>query len=319
MSRIHPNNFKTTLAADCSNVATTITLTDNLPTIAAGEYIVITVTDNVNYELFKIDSNSGAPTYTIVSRGIEGTSAQNWVTGQQVSIRVTKGSIDDKQDLLDNVTPSTVTLVAGDAILIKDASDSNKFKQALASDFTALNALEKIGVATASSSTELTFTGLGNYLKITFVFSDLLISTDGVGTANSGLYLQTSTNNGSSYDSGASDYAWTQAVGHAGGSGANPSYVNGTTQIVCIQNGGSYGLDKDTGGGIYGEVDLYNPTGTSYRFFKIQLVYMQNQGSCAHVFGSGVRKASSDVDAVRFYTSTGNWVSGTITAYGLKK
>lgn len=128
MSRIHPNNFKTTLAANCSNVATSITLTDNLPTIGAGEWIVLTISDNTDFEILRIDSNSGAPTYAIISRALEGTSAQSWVTGQQVSIRITKGSVDDKQDILSGASLTSVTVTATDKVIIQDDSDSDNIK-----------------------------------------------------------------------------------------------------------------------------------------------------------------------------------------------
>lgn len=128
MSRIHPNNFKTTLAANCSNVATSITLTDNLPTIGAGEWIILTLSDNTNFELMKIDSNAGAPTYAIDSRALEDTSAQSWTTGQQVSIRVTKGSVDDKQDILSGLTIATATVSPTDKVIIQDDDDSDNIK-----------------------------------------------------------------------------------------------------------------------------------------------------------------------------------------------
>ncbi len=139
MSRIHPNNFRTTLAANCSNVATSITLTDNLPTIAAGEWIILTLTDNTNFEILKIDSNSGAPTYSIVSRALEGTTAQSWTTGQEASIRITKGSVDDKQDILSGASLTSVTVTATDKVIIQDDSDSDNIKTVTAQEIADLS------------------------------------------------------------------------------------------------------------------------------------------------------------------------------------
>ena len=118
MSRIHPNNFQTTLAATLDDTDTTITLTDNLPTIGAGNYVVLTVTDGTNFEMLSVNSNSGAPTYTIVDRALEGTTATTFASGKSVSIRITKESVDEKLAILDGLRLETKTadysLVADD-------------------------------------------------------------------------------------------------------------------------------------------------------------------------------------------------------------
>lgn len=324
MGRIHPNNFRTTLASGLSDTDTSITLSDNLPTLAAGEYIVLTITDNIDYELLSIDDNTGAPTYTIASRGLEGTSAANWSSGAQVSIRVTKGSIDDKQDLLDTAILSVVSLDTGDNILIKDDSDSDKLKQVSASDFIALSPLVKIATATASTSSALTFTGLGNYAQIIFVFNDITVSLDVSTGVFTGILMRTSTNNGSSYDSGASDYNYLGSAANAGPTSSMTAWnSNGADAIRLIHSSGNYAPGTATGSGVHGEVKLYNPSGTSvYKAVHSTLTYIQNSnqgGNFAHAFTSGMRKSTSDIDAVQFLPSQGTFVSGTITAYGLKK
>lgn len=321
--RKHPNNFKTTLNGSISDSDMSLTLTDSLPSLTGSDYYILTLNNGSVFELIRINSTSGAPTYTIASRGLEGTSAENWSDGSFVSVRVTQGSIEGKQDLLDTATLSTVTLTSSDSLLIKDDSDSGKLKQSLASDLISLNPIVKIGSQTASSSSSLNFTSLGDYSEIMFIFNDLTVSIDNTGSAvYTGIFMRTSTDNGSTYDSGASDYGYAGRYENSNSATTNWQ-SDSNTQINIIHNSSTAAPgNAATGSGIHGEVKLYNPAGTSvYKFVKAEMVYRLNGASgyfsqCRTV---GCRKSTSDIDAVTFFPSQGNFVSGTITAYGIKK
>ena len=84
MSFILVNNFNTTLSAASSSTATTFTVSSsaNLPTLAAGEILPITLNDAATRLVFEICYVTGISGNVLtVERAQEGTSAQNWNVG----------------------------------------------------------------------------------------------------------------------------------------------------------------------------------------------------------------------------------------------
>lgn len=312
MSRIHFNNWRTTLASDCSDIATTIHLSDNLPTIGAGEWIILTVTDNVNYELIKISSNSGAPTYTIASRALENTSAQNWLTGQQVSIRITKGSIDDKQDVISGASLSSVTGANDDKILIQDTSDSDNLKTILPSDIVAAaSPFQLVTSKTASNSASLDFTDLPTANAILFVFVNILPATDDVY-----LRARTSANTGGSptYDTGGTDYY--SSVHGVSNAGTHLGSMAQWDSVRFHNNGVGAKIGNQSDEGLSGNMYIYNPTSASgAKHISGQVAYTDPAGGEGIFNFSGKRLNTSAVNAIQFSMSSGNITSGVIYAY----
>ena len=84
MSFILVNNFNTTLSAASSSTATTFTVSSsaNIPTLAAGEVLPITLNDAATRLIFEICYVTGISGNVLtVERAQEGTSAQNWNVG----------------------------------------------------------------------------------------------------------------------------------------------------------------------------------------------------------------------------------------------
>ena len=84
MIYVFANNVQTTLAAAATSTDTTLTLASsaNLPTLAAGDIMPISLNDAATgtiYEICYVTAISGA-TLT-VTRAEEGTTAQNWSVG----------------------------------------------------------------------------------------------------------------------------------------------------------------------------------------------------------------------------------------------
>jgi hypothetical protein len=312
MSRIHPNNFRTTLAADCDDIDTSITLSDNLPTIGAGEWIILTITDNVTYELMKISSNSGAPTYNIVSRGLENTTAESWTAGQQVSIRITKGSVDDKQDILSGLSISTATVATDDKVIMQDTSDSDNIKtvtaQAIA-NLAPLGDFQLIDIKTASNSASLDFTDLtSSYSKYLFVITDLKPASDNVR-----LYIRTSANNGSSYDSSAGNYCYVFQGGTCTPADLLTTGSTSATEIhLCT------GVGNDTNELVQGSIYLYTPASSTFTTIQSEMLPIGPTGILSRTYGGGARLSAASVDAVQFLFASGNITSGIIYCYGFK-
>lgn len=163
---------------------------------------------------------------------------------------------------------------------------------------------------TASGSSELTFTNIPDCAYMMFVFLDIIPAT----TATS-VYMQTSANNGSSYDSGAGNYAYS-LFGESATPGNVPDGSNSTTFIrttLDIKNSGNTTAN--------GKVFLYNPAGTDYTYIDGETVCRSSAATplLTRQFFGGCRMSAAAVNAVRFYMSSGNITSGTIIAYKLSK
>jgi hypothetical protein len=133
-----------------------------------------------------------------------------------------------------------------------------------------------------------------------------------LGTDAQGLRLQMSSNGGSSYDSGASDYSYTRLVK----AGAAPTNVDssGATFIGLTSNQGNAAGEQ----GASGVVSVWGAGSAIKTTVQLSLHYSdQSAGHIALTVGSGMRLADQDTDAVRFTTGAANIASGTIRMYGI--
>ena len=165
---------------------------------------------------------------------------------------------------------------------------------------------------TASTSATLDFTSFidSTYDEYVFEIVDLLPATDGVQ-----IYIRTSANAGSSWDSGGTDY--TYVVASQVGAAATALSSAGAAQIIMAEQ-----ISNTTSrGGVVGQVRLYNPSGTaSHKRFVFHMANPQN-GTTASISstGQGARAATAAINGVRFLSSSGNITSGTIRMYGVRK
>ncbi len=120
------------------------------------------------------------------------------------------------------------------------------------------------------------------------------------------LRMRTSTNNGSSYDSGASDYKWIQVGG-----------VIQTTDHIGFATG-SIGSDTDENG-VSGTVKIVRPSQAAKCQVLIHAGWVLNDGDPRQAVIFGFRDTAADVDAVRFLFSAGNIESGIFNLYGIRK
>ncbi len=110
MSRIHANNYLTTITGSITNASTTLVASTvtGFPTIGAGVVTYLTLQNGSDIEIVKATSNSGT-TITIV-RAQEDTIAKSFAAGSTLSIRPTKGSFDGKVDVDSPTFTGTVTI-----------------------------------------------------------------------------------------------------------------------------------------------------------------------------------------------------------------
>lgn len=159
-----------------------------------------------------------------------------------------------------------------------------------------------------TSQSAVTVTGkiTADFKQYRFSGRNIKPATDGATTL-----LRTSSNNGSSYDSGASDYiTWRAAFEsstHSGGSGATSIQMT----AAGIGNASTESLNFD--------VDFYDPLETSlHKLFKGETWYLFTDSAPYGSIFNGKRSSSSAVNALQFLFSSGNIASGEFFLYGYR-
>ncbi len=166
-----------------------------------------------------------------------------------------------------------------------------------------LATIDLAGEATADFTT-FDATKYDSYI---FEFMNVVPATDGAV-----LYVRTSTDGGSTYDSG-SDYAF--LVETVGISAAVAKSVQASTDHMRLVAVGGIGsaVGED---GYSGTSTVHGPHLAKETQITSMGGYMDNAGDRILAKTLGVRTSSADVDAIRFFMGSGNLESGTITMYG---
>ena len=261
--------------------------------------------------------------------GIDGTGFTAYVSGGSIWVSITSitttgevGTIiyrefDGQLVLTHHVND---LILFNDVDIITAAGDVAKFIEYASGDFKlidytkvngeAVNAGTMILLATASASDDATieFTGIDNtYKNYVVLFDDVIPATDA-----SAFYMRTSSDGGSSFDSGASDYQ------HVAENRTSLDALFTTTD-----NAAAFMVIKATAGNatnesVSGVLRLFNPSNAI-------AVLVSGYGAAIDEFGthgllnfSGARMAATDVDAIQFYFSAGNITSGEFQLYGIK-
>ena len=139
---------------------------------------------------------------------------------------------------------------------------------------------------------------------------NLIPATDAVQ-----LILTTSSDGGSSYDTGASDYEWRAQLDstNANDDAHTSMQINGVSTNGYSQFGSSAG---EEGGNI--TLKIMGPhLAKETNFVWWGYFVTEYNGAYGRVLhGGGHRRSSADVDGIKLAFSSGNIESGTITAYG---
>jgi len=180
------------------------------------------------------------------------------------------------------------------------------------------SALTFISNTDISSAATYNFTGFtaASYEHYQFHLQNLIPVTDAVH-----LWCRTSTDGGSSYDSGGSDYDWVNAFGssYTASYYTNIDHADSEIALTGANTDANATVGSDTNEhGVSGIINLYGPHTTSYTHITAQLVIDgANTGYTARHSCSAKRISAADVDGFQILFSSGNIESGTITAYGL--
>lgn len=170
------------------------------------------------------------------------------------------------------------------------------------------NGLSLISVVTAAAVSAASFTNIDNtYKEYEIRFYDIVAGTNTVFPS-----MRTSTNNGASYDSGASDYGFT-VFGYE-----NATIRNNSSAAIDHLELSCRALDNTSNKGFSGIIRLYNPSGSSlHKGVLIDSISYAAAG-IVRSNGMGFRLSTADVDAFQIYMSAGTF-SGVVALYGVKK
>lgn len=165
-----------------------------------------------------------------------------------------------------------------------------------------------IASATASNDASIEFT-LDNseYSSYFVIFKSVLPDTNGAN-----LYMRFSSDGGSTFDSGASDYEYSGRNVASNGVTSDKSDQNASGFIIADQIGTATGET-----GVNGNADL-TASGEGRPSARWQLSRVSGGGYLGYYRGGGERRATVEVDAIQFSMNTGNIASGKIYLYGLK-
>ena len=160
----------------------------------------------------------------------------------------------------------------------------------------------------ASADTSLDFTDLSStYIAYKFLFYAYKPSVDG------GIRIRTDSNNGASFDAGASDYdTMYHQTEMESTSPLHQVFGDDTRDAILSGNSQEDIHTHDM------ELTLFNPSAVEFTkvFFRHN---MRNSGTNAgkEVIGAVMRTSAAAVNAFQFLVSSGNIASGTVTVYGL--
>jgi len=225
------------------------------------------------------------------------------------STGVTKAELDN----IDGGTARGTTAIAdGDGVLINDAGTMRMTSVETMATYMGTKiggGLEFIATADASDTATISFTGFDSskYDSYLFTFLNVVSAADAKS-----LLLLTSTDGGSNYDTGSSDYV-SQYRGDSGGSG----YAGFDATSANINVSASQGTASGEEGGCSGHMFIHGPHLTLPTRVVGQTFYYSSDGYATLIQMAGQRNSSADVDAVQFKYNSGNIASGTITMYGM--
>ena len=166
-----------------------------------------------------------------------------------------------------------------------------------------LATIDLAGEATADF-TAFDATKYSNYV---FKFANVTPASDGVI-----LNMRTSTDGGSTYDAGASDYKY--GLSKVSDAGAVTGDGSSGSSFIKLASGIGSASGED---GYTGTVELNGPHLAKSTYITSISVLETSAGGLTATSSGGWRVSSADVDAVRFLFSVGNLESGTITMYGV--
>ena len=136
------------------------------------------------------------------------------------------------------------------------------------------------------------------------------------GTDNNRLFMRTSSDGGTSYDDGGSDYRYYILGGNdttSSPDGSTRSGGAGECQLASANTGNASGENWAA------VITIMSPEQAVNTYYSVTAVYQWDSVQFGWTSGGGMRASAADVDAIRFHCNSGNIGTGEFTFLGLKK
>lgn len=157
-----------------------------------------------------------------------------------------------------------------------------------------------------SNQAAVSITGIPAAAKVVEIYLDNVSPV----TDSTNLQIRTSANGGSSYDSGASDYDYSQLRGVDSGAGGTITMAGAASQNSIIM---TPVIGNATGEFVSGTITIHNPGLGSRTMLNYSLSGVNPSGQPFTSAGGGNRRSSAAVDAVQLTFLSGNLNTGKVT------
>ncbi len=204
------------------------------------------------------------------------------------------------------IDPNSTETINGETTMTFGPGEGGEFRCDGSNWRAVLNgAVQKLTSGTFSGSS-LDFTS-----RILSAFRKVVLVMDGVvpGTNNTDIYLRIS-DDGSTFEADASDYAWAYHTFSEGAGGLQVGDADDSEIEVFPQMGNAAGEQ------VSGEISIYNPAGTGVTNVIWQLCGQNEAPNFAVRFGAGQLQAAGATPGFQLLPSSGSWNAGNYTLYG---
>lgn len=234
-------------------------------------------------------------------------------TASDIWVNITDVTSNNAVELRSSSGGGTTSAPSDTFIKLGNISDSGSGQATRSNDRKGDPAKIRLETQTASSASSVDFT-----TGINASFDRYVIEVTDVVPANDivELWLRVSTDGGSSWKSGASDYAYHNNIFDSGGTN-NKDSSSGDSKIILSGNI-SHGSAAGEGG--TNTVKFSNPAnGSLQQLFQWDSSFVVNDGDIASVRGAGAYSTAEAINGIRFLFGSGNIESGTFSLYGVVK
>lgn len=204
--------------------------------------------------------------------------------------------------------PTTVAAGTSGQVLTSNGAGAEPTFQAIPES----GSLVLLGTATASSSASIDFESL---ITSTYDHYIITIANAVPATDATQCWLRTSTDNGSTYDNGASDYSFSYDVTYSNTSSRGAGQGTGASRISL----GEAQMGSTAGESFNGVIRIYKPSGTNDTLVHFDIIAHDSDSNIQRSIGVGARNSAADVDAAQVLMSSGNIASGDFAIYGVAK
>jgi hypothetical protein len=226
-----------------------------------------------------------------------------YVNGSAKSLMTTGSGIDDLSDVT-ITTPSS-----GQGLLYNGSAWVNG----------AVGSMVLLASATASNSASIDFTSAidSTYDEYVIFFNNVVPATNGAQ-----LYMRVSTDSGSTWKSGGTDYGYTSTGLNSAGTAVSIASNGAAWMQIAGTSTADFGLGNAAGRSSRGRVEISLPSSSSINKKLGWKTGWSSEGGTNYLYtlsGEGEYRATTAINGIRFLMSSGNITSGSFYLYGIKK